>query len=168
MRNLNRHERELERMLRAARPQPPQELVDDLLARIEPRRQRHPLRGRLVLALSLTLGLLVALPAFGAVTYATSAVEQAVTAVTGAPTPASSVPTSARDQYTEQRRQCRNAVRAEHGAFHEQNRQNHRAHHATNPKKAAHSTWHAQSNAAHRGADDSYAAAREACNRIGR
>ena len=166
MRIRSRHERELERMLRAARPQPPDELVEKLLGQIEPRRQMRPLRGRIVLALVMTLGLLVALPAFGAVGYASSAVEQAVSAVTGAPPAAPTRSTSARDQYKEQRKQCRKAVSAAHSDYHARNRQNHRTQHASGPR-SQHKAWHAQSNAAHRRAHEDIKDAREECNEIG-
>lgn len=100
-----RRQDDLERELRAQRPEPRRELVDGIASRIVGERRHGASRGaRLGVALALSAGMLAALGAFGGLGYAangvTHAVSSAVHAVAPAQSSAPSVPySSAMAQY---------------------------------------------------------------------
>jgi hypothetical protein len=84
-----KREDELERELRARRPEPRRELIDEIASRIVGERRRGAGRGaRLGVALALTAGMLAALGAFGSLGYAANGVSHAVTAAVHAVVPA--------------------------------------------------------------------------------
>lgn len=87
-----RREDDLERDLRAQRPEPRRELVDEIASRIVGERRRGASRkARLGLAVALTAGMLGALGAFGGLSYAANGVSHAVTAAVHVITPAKAV-----------------------------------------------------------------------------
>lgn len=76
-----RREDDLERELRAQRPEPRRELVDEIASRIAGERRRGASRkARLGVAVALTAGMVGALGAFGGLGYAANGVSHAVTA----------------------------------------------------------------------------------------
>lgn len=81
-------DRELEIELRRGRPAPPQELVDELIARVEAEPTRLPRhwRPRVALAGVVTTVMLLGFGAFGGLGYAKSAATQAVSSTTHAVT----------------------------------------------------------------------------------
>jgi Ca2+-binding RTX toxin-like protein len=95
-----RRDRDLETQLRAARPQPSEELVRAIAARVE---TRAGSRVRLAVAGALTVVMLVGLASFGGAGYAASAAKQAARSVKRAIAPQgvviSAKPTAAADQY---------------------------------------------------------------------
>jgi hypothetical protein len=87
-----KREDDLERELRARRPEPRRELVEGIASRIVGERRRGAGRGaRLGLAVALTAGMLAALGAFGSLGYAANGVSRAVTAAVHAVVPAKPV-----------------------------------------------------------------------------
>ena len=74
MRFLKRED-DLERELRARRPEPPRELVNEIARMISTERRHGASRGaRLGVAVALTAGMLAALGAFGGLSYAANGV----------------------------------------------------------------------------------------------
>lgn len=163
-------DRRLERALRRCRPDPPRELVERIVSRVEPGRRRPSLLARAVVAASLAMSLAVAFASFGGLGYASSASMELLASVTQPAASTASVPATspADDQYKEQRRQCKRAVSAAHSEAHETNRQAHRAFHATRQTKAAHRAYHRAATAAHKSAHDDFARAKRDCDEIGR
>ena len=87
-----KREDDLERELRAQRPEPRRELVDEIASRIVGERRRGAGRKtRLGLAVALTAGMLGVLGAFGGLSYAANGVTHAVTAAVHVVTPAKPV-----------------------------------------------------------------------------
>jgi hypothetical protein len=80
VRRLWRHGDELERRLRASRPEPRREFLDALVGRLE--RKRPVGRLRTALATGLTAAGLATFTAFGGVGYASSAAHSFVSAIT--------------------------------------------------------------------------------------
>jgi len=82
---------DLERELRAQRPEPRRELVDGIASKIVDERRQGASRGaRLGVAVALSAGMLAALGAFGGLSYAANGVTHAVTAAVHAVVPAQS------------------------------------------------------------------------------
>src|SRR5437762_3151069 len=80
---------DLERELRATRPQPPPELLDALETRIHESGYRRPQRAlRVGVAGALTAGMLAALAGFGGLGYAATGVSHAVKSAVHVVTPA--------------------------------------------------------------------------------
>ncbi len=108
MRSFWRRDDDLERELRAQRPEPRPEFLNVLESRIHGDRHRRPARSlRLGLAAALTAAVLVALAGFGGLGYAASGVTQAVRSVVHVVAPVqhakpSSALSSATVQYKEQ------------------------------------------------------------------
>ena len=87
-----RRQDDLERELRAQRPEPRRELVDEIASRIVGERRRGAGRTfRLGVAAALTAGMLGALGAFGGLSYAANGVTHAVSAAVHVVTPAKPV-----------------------------------------------------------------------------
>ncbi|MGH3000504.1 MAG: hypothetical protein ACRDNM_14495, partial [Gaiellaceae bacterium] len=87
-----RRQDDLERELRAQRPEPRRELVDGIASRIVGERRRGTGRkARLGVAVALTAGMLGALGAFGGLGYAANGVTHAVDAAVHVITPAKPV-----------------------------------------------------------------------------
>lgn len=87
-----RREDDLERELRAQRPEPPRELVDGIVSRIAGERRRGAGRkARLGVAVAISAGMLGALGAFGGLSYAANGVTHAVTAAVHVIAPAKPV-----------------------------------------------------------------------------
>ena len=84
-----RRQDDLERELRARRPEPRRELVDGIASRIVGDRRHGASRGaRLGVAVALSAGMLAALGAFGGLSYAANGVTHAVDAAVHAVVPA--------------------------------------------------------------------------------
>jgi hypothetical protein len=100
-----RRQDELERELRAQRPEPRRELIDGIASRIVGERRHGASRGaRLGVAVALSAGMFAALGAFGGLSYAANGVTHAVTAAVHTVVPAKSAApdisnSSARAQY---------------------------------------------------------------------
>ena len=104
MRSHRRDRNQFEKMLRGARPEAPEALVDSIAARVEAtaRRQRLLFAPSRIFALVLTLAMFGALAGFGGIAYATSAAHQTVRIVkrVAAPNPiVKAVRTPAQEQY---------------------------------------------------------------------
>lgn len=104
MASLRRDRIQLERMLRRARPEAPDLLVESISADVRTQLRRRPMRltPARVFALALTLTMLGTLASFGGIGYAASAASQAVSAVkrVAAPNPVvKAVQTPAQRQY---------------------------------------------------------------------
>ena len=83
-----RRQDDLERELRAQRPEPRRELVDGIASRIVGERRHGASRGaRLGVAVALSAGMLAALGAFGGLSYAANGVTHAVDAAVHVITP---------------------------------------------------------------------------------
>ena len=95
---------DLERELRATRPQPPPELLDALETRIHESGYRRPQRAlRVGVAGALTAGMLAALAGFGGLGYAATGVSHAVKSAVHVVTPAhKAAPTGALSSATAQ------------------------------------------------------------------
>ena len=72
---------ELERKLRAERPEPRSEFVQSLADDVSSKRHRRPTRMRVVFVTAVTTALALSLSTFGGLSYAASAVKQAAVAV---------------------------------------------------------------------------------------
>ena len=86
-----RREDDLERELRARRPEPRRELVDDIARMIRPVRGRSGRPVRLGVAVALSAAMLAVLGAFGGLSYAAGGVTNAVSTAVHVITPAQSV-----------------------------------------------------------------------------
>ena len=95
---------DVERKLRTQRPEPRRELVDEIASKMVGGRRRNGRRGRLGVAVGLSVGMLVALGSFGGLGYAASGVTHAVSSAVHAVVPSqaaapSSAVSSAMAQY---------------------------------------------------------------------
>jgi hypothetical protein len=82
-----RRQDDLERELRARRPEPRRELLDGIANKIVGERRRSDRRLRLGVAVALSVGMLAALGSFGGLSYAANGVSHAMTAAVHAVVP---------------------------------------------------------------------------------
>lgn len=86
-----RREDDLERELRAKRPEPRRELVDDIARMIGPARARSGRSVRIGIAVGLSAAMLAVLGSFGGLSYAANGVSHAVSSAVHVITPAKPV-----------------------------------------------------------------------------